>query len=188
MTDTCATCHMVKTPPPELLSYNLGGTNHTFFASPDICSECHVFGIDAVQDVIAPKLVTLQDGIEAAILALISQQIAAGNTIDLNGRTIADAAEIVEIVLGESRGRQAITVTFTDATTVGPVALNSVDVVASGGAVLGELYDFADESLPKAGWNWGLVNTDKSRGVHNFIFANDVLDASIAAIGALAGP
>jgi hypothetical protein len=188
LTDTCATCHMVKTPPPDILSYNLGGTNHTFFASPDICSECHVFGIDAVQDVIAPKLVTLQDGIEAAILALISQQIAAGNTIDLNGRTIADAAEIVEIVLGESRGRQAITVTFTDATTVGPVALNSVDVVASGGAVLGELYDFADESLPKAGWNWGLVNTDKSRGVHNFIFANNVLDASIAAIEAIAGP
>jgi hypothetical protein len=188
LTDTCATCHMVKTPPPDLLAYDLGGTNHTFFASPDICSECHEAGrLEAVQGPISEKLVTLQDGIEAAILALIGQQIDAGNTIDLNGRTIADAAEIAEIVLGESRGRQAITVTFTDVTTVGPVAMNSVDVVASDGAVRGELYDFANESLPKAGWNWSLINTDKSLGAHNFFFARDVLDASIAAIEPLTG-
>ena len=66
--------------------------------------------------------------------------------------------------------------------------MNSVDVVDSGGAVLGGLYDFADERLPKAGWNYFLISTDKSRGVHNFLFANNVLDASIAAIGALTGP
>lgn len=187
--DTCATCHMVKTPPPDDLSYNQGGTNHTFFASPDICSECHVFSADAVQGPIAASLVTLQDEIEAAILALITQQIAAGNTIDLNGQaTITDAADIAEIVFGESRGRQAITVTFTDTTTVGPVGMNSVDVVDSGGAVLGILYDFTDERLPKAGWNWNLITNDTSRGVHNFLFTRDVLDASIAAVGPLSGP
>jgi hypothetical protein len=189
LTDTCATCHMVKTPPPDLLAYNLGGTNHTFFASPDICSECHEAGrLEAVQGVIAPKIAELEDGIVAAILAIISQQIDAGNTIDLGGAaTISDVADIAAIELAESRGRQAITVTFTDTTTVGPVAMNSVDVVASGGAVLGALYDFADESLPKAGWNYFLISTDKSLGVHNFFFARDVLDASIAAVGPLAG-
>jgi hypothetical protein len=181
--DTCATCHMVKTPPPDDLAYNQGGTNHTFYASPDICSECHATTeIGDVQDQITPRLTELKDGIEAAILALIDQQIAAGNTIDLSGTPITDAADIAEIEFTEYHGRQAITVTFTDATSVGPVGMNSVDVVDSGGVVLGGLYDFADESLPKAGWNYNLVATDKSLGVHNFLFARDVLDASIAAI------
>jgi len=187
LTDTCATCHMVKTPPPDPLAYNQGGTNHTFFASPDICSECHAFSIDAVQDQIASRLTSLQGGIEAAILAVMEAQIGAGNTIDLDGTTIADTADITEIVFGDSRGRQAITVTFTDSTTVGPVGLNSVDVVDGSGAVLGSLYDFADESLPKAGWNYFLINNDGSRGVHNFFFVRDVLDASIAAVEPLAG-
>jgi hypothetical protein len=187
LTDTCATCHMVKTPPPDLLAYDQGGTNHTFFASPDICSECHSFSIDVVQGPVAEKLATLRDGIEAAILALMEAQIGAGNTIDLDGTTIADTADITEIVFGDSRGRQAITVTFTDSTTVGPVGLNSVDVVDGSSAVLGSLYDFADESLPKAGWNYFLINNDGSRGVHNFFFVRDVLDASIAAVEPLAG-
>jgi hypothetical protein len=189
LTDTCATCHMVKTPPPADLAYALGGTNHTFFASPDICSKCHEDPdqLDNVRGEIVPKIATLQDGIEAAILALMSQQIGAGNTIDLGGRAIADADEIVEIVFGEGRGRQAITVTFTDTTTVGPVAMNSVRVKDSGGVVLGDLYKFADESLPKAGWNWNLINGDKSLGVHNYFFVRDVLDASIAAVEPLAG-
>ncbi|UCF91412.1 MAG: hypothetical protein JSW39_24585, partial [Desulfobacterales bacterium] len=178
-----------------------GGTNHTFFASPDICANCHGFSADAIQGPVAASLETLRDGIEAALLALIAQQIGAGNTIDLDGEaTIADVADIAEIVFGESRGRQAMTVTFTDGTTVGPVSMNNVNVVADGGAVmggmvvaaagtvLGNLYDFADERLPKAGWNWDLIESDTSRGVHNFLFVNNVLNASIAAVAPLAGP
>jgi len=33
--DSCVNCHMEKTPPPDLLSYELGGSNHTFYPSPD---------------------------------------------------------------------------------------------------------------------------------------------------------
>ena len=189
LTDTCATCHMVKTPPPDLLAYDQGGTNHTFYASPTICSDCHEEGrLESVQGPISEKIATLQDGIEAAILTVIEQQIGAGNTIDLGGRgSITNAADITGIVFGDSRGRQAITVTFTDSTTVGPVAVNSVDVVNSSGVVLGSLYDFADESLPKAGWNYFLINNDSSRGVHNFFFVRDVLDASITAVESLVG-
>ena len=29
------------TPPPDVLSYNQGGTNHTFRASKEICATCH---------------------------------------------------------------------------------------------------------------------------------------------------
>jgi hypothetical protein len=190
LTDTCATCHMVKTPPPDLLAYNLGGTNHTFFASTTICGDCHEEGrLESVQGPVTEKLATLHDGITAAILAVIQQQIAAGNTIDLDGEaTITDAADIAQIDFSETHGRQAITVTFADTTSVGPVRVSDVDVVNGDGVVLGQLYDFADDNLPKAGWNYLLVHTDKSLGVHNFNFARDVLDASIAAIGPLAGP
>jgi len=188
LTDTCATCHMVKTPPPDDLAYQQGGTNHTFFASTTICSDCHEAGrLEAVQGPISEKLAALNDALGAAILAIFEQQIAAGNTIDLNGTPITDAADIAQIAFSETRGRQAITVTFTDTTTVGPVGVNSVDVVNSSDAVVGELYDFADDAIPKAGWNYNLIATDKSLGVHNFNFARDVLDASIAAVEALVG-
>jgi hypothetical protein len=190
LTDTCATCHMVKTPPPDLLAYNAGGTNHTFFASTTICNDCHEEGrLESVQGPVTEKLATLHDGITAAILAVIQQQIAAGNTIDLDGEaTITDAADIAEIDFSEAHGRQAITVTFTDTTSVEEVRVSDVDVVNGDGIVVGQLYDFADDNLPKAGWNYLLVHTDKSLGVHNFYFARDVLDASIAAVGPLAGP
>ncbi|GAG56100.1 unnamed protein product [marine sediment metagenome] len=39
--DTCTTCHNVLTAPPEDLSYNLAGTNHTFAADMEVCSQCH---------------------------------------------------------------------------------------------------------------------------------------------------
>ena len=39
--DVCVTCHMNATPPPDNLSYNLTGTNHTFAADPGICVDCH---------------------------------------------------------------------------------------------------------------------------------------------------
>jgi hypothetical protein len=189
LSDTCATCHMVKTPPPDLLAYNLGGTNHTFFASTTICGDCHEEGrLESVQGPVTEKLATLHDGITAAILAVIQQQIAAGNTIDLDGEaTITDAADIAEIDFSEAHGRQAITVTFTDTTSVEEVRVSDVDVVNGDGIVVGQLYDFADDNLPKAGWNYLLVHTDKSLGVHNFLFARDVLDASITAVGPLAG-
>ena len=90
------------------------------------------------------------------------------------------------IEFGESRGRQAITVTFLDSTTVGPVAMNDIAVVdPASGVSQGELYEFADERLPKAGWNWNLVNNDGSRGVHNPDFAFLALDSAIDALMAL---
>ena len=39
--DVCVTCHMDATQPPDILSYNQAGTNHTFAADPGICVECH---------------------------------------------------------------------------------------------------------------------------------------------------
>jgi hypothetical protein len=188
--DTCVNCHMRQTPPPGLLSYNQGGTNHTFFASEDICAECHNERIDAagVEMAFEAGSEALQGFIEEAILQLISDQITAGNTIDLDGeRMITAVAEIGDVEFGEAHGRQAITVTFTDGTVVGPLGMSDISVVDGEGVVLGELYDFADDRLIKAGWNWNLVNNDGSKSFHNVPFVDTILVVSTDEVLALIG-
>ncbi len=181
--DTCATCHMEATPPPDALAYNGGGTNHTFFARADICGECHgfqdgTFLQDGVQDV----LTQLGGLIEEQWLGVLTAQIAAGNSIDLNGTTIANAATIAEIEFGEYRGRQSITVVLTDDTVVGPARLTDVDVVMPGGGTTA-IYNVVAANLLKAGWNWNLVNNDGSLGVHNPSFVTSVLVNAVQALG-----
>ena len=135
-----------------------------------------------VQGAFDVALDELKGLIEAAILDVIEEQTLAGNEIDLDGdATITDAADILEIEFGERRGRQAITVTLLSGPTIGPVSVADIDVLDPStmpATVLGELYDFADDRLPKAGWNWNLVNNDGSRGVHNPDFAFLALDSA----------
>jgi hypothetical protein len=190
VTDTCVNCHMEQTDPPDLLSYNRGGTNHTFFASKDICSRCHgaAFEAEGVQSAVQANLDTLEPLIEAALLDLIDELTSSGKKIDLDGEAlILDAAEILEIAFSESGGRQAITVTLAPGA-VGPIRVNDVNVLSPADVVLGTLYDFADERLPKSGWNSSLVHADGSRGIHNPTFALGALGASIDALNALASP
>ncbi len=186
--DTCVTCHMEKTPPPDDLSYNQGGTNHTFYASPEICSDCHaVIRAEDVQGPFEAKLEELKHAIEGAIIDLIEQQLAAGRTVRLgNAATITNAADVVGIEFTESRGRQAITVSFRDASEVGPTAMNSVSARGASGSST-NLYDLADESLPKAGWNYFLMHSDGSHGVHNTSWSNSVIDLSLFALKTSAG-
>jgi formate-dependent nitrite reductase cytochrome c552 subunit len=178
--DTCVNCHMEQTDPPDLLSYQLGGTNHTFFAAEDVCGNCHGEVVDAagVQNIVQAGLNSLQAAIEAAIQDLIEDEIDAGNRIDLDGTLLTDASTIAEIEFGEYRGRQAITVTLTDSTVIGPVRLADVNVETDAGVLLDEFYNRADDRLPRAGWNWNLINNDGSVGVHNPGFALEVLDTS----------
>jgi hypothetical protein len=174
---------MEATPPPAELSYLQGGTNHTFFPSPEICADCH-FGLPAerIQGPVQMKLDDLQSDQEDALLDLIAAQTTQGRVVDLNEEAIiSDAGDVQEIVFGEFRGRQSITVTLPGGT-FGPFRMNDVDVRTGGGTGLGQLYDFADPRVVKAGWNWGLVYNDGSRGVHNPSFANNVLDASVEAL------
>ena len=219
--DTCATCHMEETPPPDDLAYNQGGTNHTFYASPDICSECHgSLPAESVQGPVETLLDGLQGDIEEAWLALITELTEAGNTVNLNDEAIISSknvGDIDEIVFGSSRGRQALTVIFKDGTEIGPIGVNSIDVVEKvtlchkdkktlslnasaaqshlrhgdtlgacagddAGPTLGALYTFADPVLMKAGWNYLLVEQDGSKGVHNPLFATNVLIESIWAL------
>lgn len=188
--DSCVTCHMEVTPPPEDLSYNQGGTNHTFFASADVCTECHT-GItaDGLQTVVGAVADYVQGLIEDGYRDLIGDLAAAGNTIDLGGGTmITSAGQITGIAFSESRGRQAIIVTLAGGATVGPVALNGIDVIQPAPMPVVALDELASDALLKAGWNWMLVHNDGSRGAHNPTFVLSVLDGARDALGGSGGP
>ncbi|MHC4422674.1 MAG: hypothetical protein ACYS1E_19075, partial [Planctomycetota bacterium] len=132
VTDSCTNCHMEQTPPPDDLSYNGGGTNHTFYARTDICGNCHGPSINAevIQATTHILLEDLADLVEQGLYDLIAEQIGLGYVIDLNGETqITDPADILEIVFGEYRGRQSMTITFVGDVTMGPYRMSDVDVL-----------------------------------------------------------
>ncbi len=180
--DACVTCHMEATPPPDLLSYNLGGTNHTFYARKDICANCHTFAnYEGVQGPVQNKLAKLKGEIEDALYAVIDAQTNQGAVIDFGGEaTIGSASEILGLDFEESHGRQGLAVQLASGW-VGPVAMNSVKVVPAVGAAT-DIYRVADPSVAKAGWNYWLVHSDASLGVHNPGFVNSALDVSLFAV------
>jgi hypothetical protein len=185
--DTCVSCHMGKTPPPDLLSYQQGGTNHTFYASKEICSDCHAdITAEDVQGPVEAKLETLTQAIDQALSNVLRAQLAAGNTIDVGGlKTLTSAADFTRVDFAESHGSQGMTVTLPDSTAVGPVAMTSVKVVPPTGSAVA-LYNVADPTIPKAAWNMLMIESDASKGVHNPGLVNRVLDVSIYALQHLA--
>jgi formate-dependent nitrite reductase cytochrome c552 subunit len=181
--DTCVTCHMEETPPPADLAYNLGGSNHTFYASKDICQNCHTnLAAETIQGPVEEQLHQLQDMIESALYGLIDELTEAGNSIDVNGdATITDASQIADIEFGETRGRQAMAIEFSDGSSVEMTRMTDIDVVPAMGESF-PLYNAANPFLIKAGWNWNLVHNDGSLGVHNPLFTFQVLDRSMDAL------
>ena len=181
--DSCVTCHMEKTAPPADLSYQLGGTNHTFYASTTICSKCHTeITAESVQGPVEAKLESLQSEMQTAIKTIMQTQIRLGNAIDLGGvKTVKSASDIAGVEFIESHGRQGVTVSLADGTKVPDLALNAVKVVRPAGSAV-ELYAVADPTIAKAGWNYFMVHSDKSKGVHNPAFVNSALDISLFAV------
>jgi len=191
--DTCVTCHMEKTPPPVDLSYNLSGTNHTFFARKTICTECHNNKTaEQVQGPVTASLETLQTGIEDAIVNAMAAEIKQGNTIELGSSggvlgTVTDVSQITSLTFGEGNS-QVIVVTLGGGDPIGPVSMSRVLVRDAAATSLGNLYQRSNEALPKGSWNYLLLEADGSLGVHNPEFSTQILDASIAAVEAIPEP
>ena len=183
--DSCVSCHMEKTNPPAGLANknadgSYGGTNHTFFASKQICSKCHSAINEDFQEEVEHKMETLKLEIETALRATMQAQIRAGNTIDFGTVKVKNAADIVSVDFIESHGRQGVNVKLANAA-VNDLALNSVKVLRPGGSSV-ELLAAADVNLAKAGWNYFMIHSDKSHGVHNPAFVSSALDVSIFAV------
>ncbi len=176
----CVTCHMKQTDPPDLLAYNRGGLNHTFFADENICADCHSPHLEAddVQDAIDHLLGQVKELIEDNLLSLIGEQTSQGYTLDFDGEVeITNAGDITAIEFTSTSGRQGIAVTLTTGGPYGPARLQDIDVF-DGATEVGSLNELADPAVLKAGWNWLLFDNDGSHGVHNPFFASDTLIAS----------
>jgi len=183
---TCVACHMEKTPPPDLLSYNQSGTNHTFFAGKDVCANCHdnIPTADGVQGTTSGLLTQLQAWIQAKYIAEMVQLINGGASLDLAGEaTITSPEQIQGVTLGESRGRQTLDIQVSGI--ADPVSVSLGAVTISGGPADGmTLYDLSD-TLMKATWNYHLVGNDGGLGVHNPPFSYAALQAAIDEVSAL---
>ena len=189
--DSCVSCHMESTDPPSALSLKNAdgsyvGTNHTFYASNTICTKCHSnITKETVQAPVEAKLVALKAQLETAIRNVMQAQIRAGNSIDLNGlKTIRNASDITGVEFISSHGRQGVNVTLTGGVKVSDLSLATVKVVRPAGTPV-ELYSVADPAIGKAGWNYFMVESDKSKGVHNPAFVNSALDVSTFAVSSV---
>jgi hypothetical protein len=188
--DTCVTCHMETTPPPDILSYNQGGTNHTFFADRNICSDCHSPHLtpDDVQAAIQHSLDIVEGLIEDGYYDLIDDLTSSGSSIDFNGDAeISDASVISEIQFTGYHGAQALTVIFNDESVAGPNKIEDIVVLDAARGTTLTLADYADDALMKSGWNWTLVSNDGSLGVHNPFFAHGALIAARDSLLELSG-
>jgi len=182
--DSCVDCHMEETPPVGDLSYALGGTNHTFYASPDICSECHsVVNADDVQVPFENAMHEIVTMIEAGYAALLNEQFDLGYSVDFGGeRTVTSASEITALTFGEGHGRQGLLPAFADGQVLEEaVALRDIDIIPTAGDPF-TLASIAGDYMLKSGWNYLTLHTDGSMGVHNPTWITSVLDATIGAL------
>jgi hypothetical protein len=190
VTDTCANCHMVQTPPPAVLSYNLGGTNHTFYASKDVCANCHSeITADTVQAANIAQRPFLQTSLEGALEAQLNAQLAAGNDVTFVGTdvdgveqtvtvTAASGSTFVVTNYADSHGRQAADLTVDDG--VAPVAythaqIRNIDV--SDGVNTAQLLSYGSvvQTIAEAGWNFLMATNERSDGVHNPTFSGQII-------------
>ncbi len=187
--DSCATCHMEATPPPADLAYNLGGTNHTFYASNDICADCHsVITADDIQGPTEMMLTEIHHQLNEAWEMVADGALAGGNTIDLDGdATIEDASEIMAVEFSETRGRQALIFTLSDSMEYGPYGVGNIDVVPPDGGDPYAIWTVAPDNVLKSGWNFLLIEADGSLGVHNPDFAEEVLETTEEALAEIVG-
>jgi len=171
--DTCTNCHMEQSPPPALLSYNLGGTNHTFKASLNICTNCH--------------------GVNTGLGPMLQQKI--HSTLELLEKTIGDK------IVSRSTATVFNGVSATIASVVDLGSRGTINVILSNGSPtstsLGTLPGIqictttitanclATDNLAKALWNFYLVEQDQSYGVHNPDFTIAVLGQSQFAVDSI---
>jgi hypothetical protein len=194
ITDTCANCHMVQTPPPALLSYNLGGTNHTFYASKDICAECHnSITADQVQAATMSQLSFLQTSIETAVATQLMAQAAiqdvflydADANADAEPDGIPDNTPLATITAGDtvvvtnfadSHGRQAVDVSINGGAAV-HVQLQFIYLDAAAFPNIPRLLDNSAvaQTIAKSGWNYLMSTNERSHGIHNPTFTGQII-------------
>jgi hypothetical protein len=182
--DVCVTCHMNKTQPPDILSYNQTGTNHTFAADPKICSQCHGEGgvnADTVQTVVRAYLDLLQDAMGEYYKTMMEAQY----PVDVGGTCgVADALNPITEVVWNGRATR-LNITLQDGSSC--TNANPANITFDSGAQ--NLFDLSvatdDGAVLKAAWNWSIFSEDSiGMGVHNPDLSLRALQGAIAAVSA----
>ncbi len=180
----CATCHPNATP--------------TLPASD---------GAPSMMSMLQGQVKTALAGVRAAILAKVNTAIGSGAysvIVQLSDGTTATLSltgasnPIAALDISSVHGNKALALTLTNAVTVGgastktvtalmsDITVNGVPVIGSVGGSNGQGGTFTDyTTMGKAIWNYSLVSSDGSYGVHNPTFALDVLSATQAKVAAL---
>ena len=203
--DVCITCHMEKTAPPDILSYNKSGTNHTFAADPNVCSQCHGGGVTAanINNIVVGYMGDLATALGGAYKRMMVQHYP----------VTSGAASGASDASCPGTGTVSANGTTTTITNVAWVYSNRLQVTTSDGicrnvAISGitiggatpNLQNFSllagNDSVWKATWNYGLLAEDSAgrtdhpgaRGVHNPDFSIKMLTRAITAVQAVAVP
>lgn len=202
--DTCATCHMEKSPPPADFSYQLSGTNHAFKASLNSCGECHTKAVSgaALKESREEELHELAARMASYMMAKLPANFTIidytpheynKKSYDLKSDPVViDKANIASLEPWESHGQQGFLfkfknpVSFTYKPAAGETHTIQVkeaevqlgDITTDGKVQVIPLTD----PLVKAGWNYFLIHGDGSGGIHNPTFTFNVIKASIAAL------
>jgi hypothetical protein len=175
--DTCVTCHMNATQPPDILSYNQTGTNHTFAADPGICVECHGSAGETlaaqVDNEITGYLNDLEDALGNAFMRVLEDHYPIEINVQVNRAPVlcgnANAGNPVTAVTWAFGGHSGSTldIALQDGTSCTGVAYSdiTVDVGTADAADLEAfLLDPANgaEDVLKARWNFGLNYEDET--------------------------
>jgi hypothetical protein len=201
--DTCVTCHLDESPPPAEYSFQLGGTNHAFKASADICGDCHSKTLNAEGLMInfENKLSELSGLMSKYLLNKLPAQFTvkdytphtySGKTYDLKSDPIILSKDsIAKIEPVEPHGQQGYLITLQKAVTVTykPTGAEHTSSLTQVQVQLGDIsldgttpIIPAADPLVKAGWNYFLLHGDGSKGVHNPGFESNVINASLDAL------
>jgi len=168
--DACVTCHM-----------RFSAQSHTFKAAPTVCARCHGGDVTArrVQEGIETALHEVERAIVGKLMAR-KDRIATIRSWDPKTDTYTDnvrvdPALIAGMALEEIHGQQGLTF-----------------LLRAGGewhSQLGDVKDAAgrpvvptNDPIVRAGWNYFLVHSDGSAGIHNPRFARTVLLATLEAL------
>lgn len=203
--NSCTNCHMVKTPPPAVISYERSGTNHTFAASPESCSGCHEgFTAEDAEGYVSDtegEIEKLAERIGAAVVEEIAARVAAGfdvylvrpgtgTAIDAVLATITgDNVATVQVTgLVETGGRMAASF-LVEGAPIESVRLSSIRVDTDGNGTADPtdpqlIAGAAGQVIVKAGWNYWLLHGGAAGGVHNPGFTSKVIEVTRAQLPA----
>jgi hypothetical protein len=211
--DVCIACHMEKTLPPDILSYNKTGTNHTFAADPNVCSQCHGAGItaDNTDTIIVGYMGDLATALGDAYKRMMVQHYAvtlpAATSPDSScpgtGSVVADGSTTT-ITNVEWVYSNRLKVTTSDGTcrnvAISGITISGWTPPVTTPPTAPNLQNFSvltpgNDVVWKATWNYGLLAEDSAgrtdhpgaRGVHNPDFSIKALTRAITAVQAVTG-